>query len=117
MYICIYTYIYIHKTNDAYTQEIAYRLLINAQLVLEQQQLPMPTPLIFIFSSHDVIWFGAYLWSAYITCPGSIHSQTLVSPSTPLVRTVREAEKKHPLYSTSQQQLKHQCILSALFFS
>ena len=49
MYICIYTYIYIHKTNDAYTQEIAYRLLINAQLVLEQQQLPMPTPLIFIF--------------------------------------------------------------------
>jgi len=76
--------------------------------------LRWPNTLICI-ASHELIRYEISLWPIQVICPGVLPSQLPVHLCHFTGRTVEEASTSLALYSTAEQQLKHQCIISIAF--
>lgn len=94
-----------HKT-------VAHYLLTRAQQVPEKWLHPGQLSTVLEAVLHDVVCYGLSTWPLQPSCPGSAASQFLLPPSSLTDRTVQEVETPLALYSTAQQQLKHQCVIN-----
>ena len=109
----IYLFTYHFFTKEVVHKTIAHHPLTNTQPV-PKQQLPLwPTAHSFIGFSQDVICYGISLWPIRSAFPSQllVPSQPNWQNSTRSWRT----EKSLAPYSTSQQQLKHWCIINIIF--
>lgn len=72
---------------------VAYRLLTNVQIVLDWSLLAnFPS----LYTEHDTLWYGIFLWPLQVRCHGCVPSQLLVD-----LLTVRAQEAENSLTSTT----------------
>ena len=64
-------------TKQVMHNAIAHHSPTDAQLVLEQQSPPRPTPPS-LYTGHDVTWYGIFLWPVWVSCAGCVPFQLLV---------------------------------------
>ena len=67
-------------------------------------------------AEHDAICYGTSLWTVWVSCPGSVPSQLLVSLPVPTAgSTLWKAGTSLTLCSTAQQHLEHWCVSNTVF--
>ena len=104
--VIIYFHIHIYKRSDAWhncsATSSACPACSWAAAALQ------PTAPSFIIP-RDATGYGTSLWTVWVSCPGSVHSQLLVC------RAAQEVETSLALWNAAQQQLKHRCVINAVF--
>ena len=83
---------------------IAHHPLTDARAAMRPSQ---PTPP-YLYTGHDVPWYGIPLWLVRVSCPGYAPSQLLVHL---LAGRAWETEKS---LSATQQQLNHERVINSI---
>ena len=68
----------LNYTKQVVHNAIAHHSPTDAQLVPEQRSAPPGQLLSSLYTGHDIIWYGIFLWPVWVSCPGCVPSQLLV---------------------------------------
>ena len=96
----------------AQRKTIAHHPPTDAQPVPEH--LPPASSPPSLYTEHDVIWYGIFLWPVWVTVLAVSPPSFLCPPAYSLVGWGEKLKSPWLSVNTAQQQLKHQCVINII---